>query len=92
VPYELVGGAVTILPIGGLNADAQQETERVDQDMALAAYGIGGITASSLAIAAAGMALGFHMTKHELDGGAPATARTVMSSPSAAMETFVVWN
>lgn len=34
---EQVAGAVTILHIGGLNADAQQQAERVDQDMALAA-------------------------------------------------------
>jgi len=31
-----IAGAVTILYIGRLNADVQQEAERVDQDMALA--------------------------------------------------------
>ena len=34
---QQVASAVAILHIGGLNADAQQETERVDQNMALAA-------------------------------------------------------
>ena len=33
---QQVAGAVAILHIGGLNADAQQETERIDEDMALA--------------------------------------------------------
>jgi len=31
-----VAGAVAILHIGGLNADAQQEAERIDEDMSLA--------------------------------------------------------
>jgi chaperonin GroES len=36
---EQVAGAVTILHIGGLNADAQQEAERVDQDTHIEAEG-----------------------------------------------------
>lgn len=35
-PAEQVAGAIAVLHIGGLNADAQQEAERIDQDMALA--------------------------------------------------------
>lgn len=33
---EQVAGAVAILHIGGMNADTQQEAERIDEDMALA--------------------------------------------------------
>ena len=33
---EQFAGTVTILHIGGMNADAQQEAERIDEDMALA--------------------------------------------------------
>ncbi len=32
---EQFAGPVTILHIGGMNADAQQEAERIDEDMAL---------------------------------------------------------
>jgi len=33
---EQVAGAIAILHIGGFNADAQQEAERIDEDVALA--------------------------------------------------------
>lgn len=33
---EQVAGAVAILHVGGLNADAQQEAERINEDMSLA--------------------------------------------------------
>ena len=34
---EHQGGAVAVLDIGGMNDDAQQEAERIDEDVALAA-------------------------------------------------------
>ena len=35
-PAQQVEGAITVLNIGGMNDDVQQETQRVDQDVPLA--------------------------------------------------------